>query len=72
MPTLAEIGRFRFFFYSNEGTAAAHPRSARAEDREILAGIRSLGVLGPVFRFRTPGDRAYRLGESATVPGGMV
>jgi hypothetical protein len=73
VPTLAEIGPFRLFFYSNEGTEPPHIYVQR--ERKIakfwLESV-ALASSGAVFRFRTPVDRAYRFGESGAVSGGMA
>src|SRR6266540_4324527 len=51
--------------------AAARPRSAGAENGQILAESGWVGFGWPVFGFRTARDRAYRGGESRAVSGGM-
>ncbi len=60
------------FLQQRRHRAAACSRPAGAENRQVLAGTGCPGIIRPVFRFRSAVDRAYRIGESRAVSGGLA
>ncbi|MGH9948777.1 MAG: DUF4160 domain-containing protein [Pyrinomonadaceae bacterium] len=56
MPTVLRIGRFRFFFYSNENNEAAHIHVKAAENEAKF-------WLTPVWLAFNHGFRGHELGE---------
>jgi hypothetical protein len=61
MPTVAQIGPYRFFFYSNEGDELPHIHVKReAKIAKFWLDPVGSGIFGRIPRARTEGNRAHR------------
>jgi hypothetical protein len=73
MPTVAQIGPYRFFFYSNEGDESPHIHVKRESKIAKLwldpVGLGSSGGFPPA---RVAGNRANRYGAWSGLDRGMA
>ena len=71
MPTILRHGRWRFFFYSNEGSEPAHVHVEAAEGGQVLAHSRRSGTLVGAQVRRPSIRREIREAEPGLPDGGM-
>jgi hypothetical protein len=72
MPTVAQIGPYRFFFYSNEGDESPHIHVKRESKIARLWLDPVAGILGRVPPARVAGNRANRYGAWSGLDRGMA